>query len=55
MSVPPGHPGGRWRLQSRAMLRPQSRPYLFGTSAPCVLAWLAFRAPATHPCDREER
>src|SRR5712692_6981355 len=36
----------RWRLQSGALRRPQSCPYLSGMGAPCVLAWLASRLPS---------
>ena len=36
--VPHPPAAARWRLQSRVMRRPQSRPYPPDTNAPCVLA-----------------
>ncbi len=52
--LPPPVSDARPRLQSRAMRRPRSHPYVSRTNAPCVLAWPAFRAPAGIACERRQ-
>src|SRR6266508_156149 len=49
-SAPPGEHRAPWRPQTIARLRPRSRPYFSSTNAPCVLAWLVFRAPGSARC-----